>query len=358
MTDVADARIWPFIVRRLARAGQRQGCGRHVAFALPVLAREALDGMAVMVARGEIHVRIDACRVAPQRLLDHARGLDKGVPVDAFDRAQAGQAVGERGRIQRLRLAVARGQCVEGEAVVGQAGADPFQHLGQGGAPPLQALRQFGDEGRLHRLDRARHVGHLQDQVAGTLLGGIDHARGPFAGQLALLPGVDQARGQAAQVLDQGQAQHDRKCPQLAEGEHGALLVGADEMRQACFLDQAVALGDEFEAQVVNARLPRCSQARQRAAVGARQVMARGADLLVDQVVVVEQRFGGRQGGIGAALGRTAARQGGAGGGDGGGVVGQARQQRFGCLLLRQDMAPGERAGVQRHPRGIEALGA
>ena len=58
-----------------------------------------------------------------------------------------------------------------------------------------------------------------------------DHLVRPVVGLVAVEPVGGDAGGDAAQILDQRQAQHDRDGPQLAQLQGGHRLVGGDEAR-------------------------------------------------------------------------------------------------------------------------------
>ena len=130
------------------------------------------------------------------------------------------------------------------------------------------------------------------------------HAAGPVALDRA---GRD-PRPDAAQVLDQREAQHDRNRPQFAHLQRRHRLVGRHEPGQRLRVHASVAVRYRLEREVVDARQLRrrpVRQARKLAAVALRQVPLRGADLLFDQVEIVEQPFGGgRDATVGADRGR------------------------------------------------------
>ena len=83
--------------------------------------------------------------------------------------------------------------------------------------------------------------------------------------------------------------------PSLSGGDR---LVGGDEAAEALRVDPAVAVRDRLQRDVVDARQPgrrAVRQARQFPAVAFGQVPLGRADLLFDQVEVVEQPFAGRR---------------------------------------------------------------
>lgn len=168
----------------------------------------------------------------------------------------------------------------------------------QGRTLALQQAGELGDEG-VGEVGAGLDHGGEDQHDAGRIDGGDgEHAPDPVGGPLAIAaPGGD-PRGDAAQVLDQRQAQHDRHGPQLAERERARGLVGGDEGTQAVDVDAAVRVRDELDGDVVDAGGPRgerVGEARQLAAVAAGQVAPGGPDLLLDQVVVVDEPLrGGR----------------------------------------------------------------
>jgi len=167
---------------------------------------------------------------------------------------------------------------------------------------PLKTPCKLGNERVGQRRRGARHVGDEKNQVARRVLRHFQHAVGPGAGRLTFGVCRGNARGDAAQVLDQREPQHDRNRPQFAQQERLDRLIGSDKARQRAAADQAVAVRDELQRQVIHARQARRAravralrQARQLATVAARQMPPRGANFLFDQVEVVEQPLGRRR---------------------------------------------------------------
>ena len=104
--------------------------------------------------------------------------------------------------------------------------------------------------------------------------------------------GLERLLRQPAQVLDEGELQHARPGPQLADRERRDRLVAVQEAHQLLPVEAAVAVADELHGQGVDARvareLPR-GELGQLAVVAPRQVLAHVADLGRDQVEVVEE---------------------------------------------------------------------
>ncbi|HAW85265.1 MAG: hypothetical protein A2087_12380 [Spirochaetes bacterium GWD1_61_31] len=77
-----------------------------------------------------------------------------------------------------------------------------------------------------------RHGGDQQNQVLRLAFGHGDHAV-RLEGRLGLgLPLGEDSDGDAAQILEQGQPQHEGNGPRLAERRYRHRLVGVDEARQ------------------------------------------------------------------------------------------------------------------------------
>ncbi len=98
--------------------------------------------------------------------------------------------------------------------------------------------------------------------------------------------------GDAPQVLDQRQAEHDRDRPQLSQRERGNGLVGLHEAPDARHVHPPIDVRDQLEHDVVTARETRRSpvqEPRQLPAVCSGKVPAGQSNLLLDQVEIVEE---------------------------------------------------------------------
>jgi hypothetical protein len=320
--------------------GERHRHVRDLALAERAVLRDRLDHVAIAIARGEIHPSVQAGRVAAQLELDDADALEELAPVHRAEEPQAADGVADGDLEARLLLRVGLHQLLDRHAGLRQALLDPREGQGKRGALPLQPARQLGDERARHRRVRARHVGDHQDQALGIASGDVHHLVGPGVGAAALLHVRGDQRRDAAQVLDQREAQHDRDGPELAHLERRHALVGRHEAREAFVVDAAVAVGDRLEGEVVHARIAGggpVGETRELAAVSPRQVAPRRADLLLDQVEVVEQPlrrgrdpppFGDREGESVAGLREHAL------------VVREPRQQAVGARAASPTGAP------------------
>ena len=235
---------------------------------------------------------------------------------------------------------------------------DPGQRQREGCALALQTARELRHECAAHRRQRSRHVGDDEDQALRVALRDPHHLVGPGIGQIPLAPARGNPNADSTQILDQRQSQHDRDGPELAEVQRGHRLVGGDEAAQAFGVDPSVAVRNGFERDVVHPGQPgrrTVGKARQLPAVAARQMPLGGADLLFDQVEIVEQPLAGR---ADAMIRRHRGGQSLADADQGGFIRGEARQELVALMSRRQAMHRRERLAVPLHLVGTEQLRA
>ena len=104
----------------------------------------------------------------------------------------------------------------------------------------------------------------------------------------------------APEVLDEEDPQRDRNRPELADRERLHALVGAHEADERLGIEVAVGVRDERPGQTEDSRVPGerpARELRQQAIEAARQVVADLADLLFDDVEVVDEPLGRRRDG-------------------------------------------------------------
>ena len=131
----------------------------------------------------------------------------------------------------------------------------------------------------------------------GTLAGKLFHQG---VRRLAHDPGHDDAPGAAPEVLDQHDAERNRDRPQLAYGQRILALIGEHEPAQRRGIEMAVRVGDVSPCHSENPGIAderTVGQLRQLPVVPGGKVGANLADLLFDDVEVVEQPFRGRSNG-------------------------------------------------------------
>ena len=103
--------------------------------------------------------------------------------------------------------------------------------------------------------------------------------------------------GEAAEVLDQHDAQGDRYRPQFADGQRLDLLISDDKALQDVRVEVAVGVGDKRPGHAQYTWITgkgTAGEFRQLAVIARRQVIADLANLLFDQVIVVQQPLGRR----------------------------------------------------------------
>ncbi len=266
----------------------------HFVFRTAAVFRNRLDHVPVTIARGEIHLRVGAARIAAQHAFDRAQGFDEIAPIDDAQRAQAADAVAHRHLIGGLLLVFRLDRLRGRRAGFGERLFDPRHRQRERITVTLQAPHEFRDERAAHRRTRTRHVGDDEDQILGILLDHFDNAIGPRVGEVAIGAVGGNVRRDASQVFDQRETQHDRNGPQFTDRQRGDTLICRDESLETVERDAPVAVRDRFGGNVVDARKT-AFQLRQFPAIALGQMPARRADLLLDDVEIVEQPVAGRR---------------------------------------------------------------
>ena len=184
---------------------------------------QLLDGLAVAVAGGELLPRVDPGRLGPEHRSTRLAFSKNTVQSIALQQPQAGDAVADRhlvGGLPPVLPAQDLGQVVgvPGQPVCGGGPSGmSLSAVPQGLVPGDQegVGRSIGQRGRDRRV-------RLPDRT---------HA----AAWSPLGPGGEHLAGQPPQVLQQGQPEHGRHRPQLADRERGDLLERLDEPQdRAC----------------------------------------------------------------------------------------------------------------------------
>ncbi len=338
--------------------GQLDRVTRHFLFGHPAVLRDLLHDMAVAIAGGELHPPVHPARIVAQDPLDHAHGLDELAPVHRTQGAQTADAVADGDLIGGLLLVLDLDQLLDRQAGLGELLLDPGQRQGQGGTLALKTARQLRDEGAGHGRIRARHVRDHQDQILGVALGHRRHLVGPAVGQILVGAAGGDPDRDAAQILDQREPQHDRDGPQLTQLEGGDGLIGGDETVEVLGVHPAIAVGDDLQRQVIDpwqAGRGTMAQARQFPAVALGQMPLGGADLILDQIEVIEQPFPGRRD---PAVLRDRDHEQPADADQDGFIVLEASQQAIRRVSGHQEVRVGEPLAVLFHLYGAEEFGA
>ncbi len=99
---------------------------------------DLFDGVAIQVARGEIHGREDARWILSERLIDNTHRLDEVAPVGRSQEAETPDAVPYRDLVGGLSLALRLHEAFDGLTFFGEALLDPGEREGQSRALTLQ----------------------------------------------------------------------------------------------------------------------------------------------------------------------------------------------------------------------------
>ena len=280
VADVGGPRARPLRLGRLARALHRAQRDAHLGLAGAL--GELLDRLPVAVAGEELHAAVHAGRVALQHPLDQAHALDELGPVEGGAEPQARDDVRDGDLGGGLALVLAPDGLLGRGPARGEVRVEAAPHRREAGPVLPRALEELHDQRRVQRARQRR--GH-------ALAGGVDERH---VG-VGVAPGG--ARGErllreAPEVLDEGELQHARPGPQLAEGERGDRLEGVEVAHDLGAVEAAVAVADQLHGQRVHAggagAIAR-GERRQLAVVAAREVLADVPDLGGDEVVVVEE---------------------------------------------------------------------
>ena len=209
--DVRRSIVAPLAGRARARQLDRF-CG-YPRLGQPALLGDALSRVTVAVACRKLHRAINPARILAQYGFYHAHRLDELAPIDRAEKAETADTVADRNLVCSLLLVFRLHQLFDRQMRFRELLFDPCQRQGQRRTLPLQTARKLRDERASHRRRRSRHVGNHEDQVFGSLFGNLHHLIGPGIGQVALGSAGRQSHPDAAEILDQGEPQHDRDGP-------------------------------------------------------------------------------------------------------------------------------------------------
>ncbi len=159
-----------------------------------------------------------------------------------------------------------------------------------------QALEEL-DAGR-RRERRTREPAQRCRRDLRAVRAEAEQAVGELVRLLARCPAAHDLLGEAAEVLDEEDPQADRDRPELADRQRLHPLVGAHHAPQALRVEAAVRVCDVGPGETQDPRVARemaLGQLGELAVVVRRQVVADLAELLVDDVEVVDEPLGGRR---------------------------------------------------------------
>jgi hypothetical protein len=293
-TDMGGAGVGSLTRGAIFREADRLMC--NLVLVHPRLARECLNAVAIAVAGRKIHLGIDSGRVGAERLLDEAHRFNELSPVDCAERAQAPDAVADEDLIGRLDLVVDPLQLFASEPLVGEAVLDPALHGRQLRALPVHPGAKLFDE--LVAEGRGRG-GHFRENVQDPrlLFARSEETIGPEIGEVSVPATAGDMLRDPSEAFDQPESEHDGHGPQFTQREGADRLVRGDKVPHAFRIDMPVRVGNQFESDGIDPGKPRfrsIEETRQFPAVGLRKMPARGADLLLDEIEVVQEPFSGR----------------------------------------------------------------
>ncbi len=274
----------------LARERHRAPC--HFRLGLFRAACQLFDRMPVAIARREVHAPIGLCRIPLEDSLDDADLFDEDRPVARRHQPHRRDDVADGELIGGFALVFAAQQHVGRVALRFQGPVQALPRRPRRRRLIAQPLQQLDDEGRGQGLALARGVAQqvVDDPFRARAGSGDAQAQAPRS--LTVAARRQHVLGEPAQLVDQRDPQHDRDRPQLADVEGDAALVGADVADERLQVEASGRVRHEIPRQREDARvagvLP-AGQLRQLEVVLARQILADGAHLILDDVVVVSQ---------------------------------------------------------------------
>ena len=249
--------------------------------------------MPVAIPGREVHL-IEVA-LGTQDLIDQAHALHELRPIEPGDQAHARDHV-SNGHVHRgLPLVFQADGLLGADALDGQELLQPPQRRRHGRVLIAQPLEELDLPGSRQR--QARKPAKRCGRRIGTLLAQAEQAVRELIRLLACDAAANDLVRQAAHVLDHQDSQADGDRPELAEGQRLDPLVGGHQAAQALGVESAVGVRDVRPRHAENSRIPfqRAScQLRQLAIVVGRQVVADLAQLLFDDMEVVDEPFSGR----------------------------------------------------------------
>ena len=215
----------------------RPPCARSSSSVSGQRLREVLERVPIAIAALEVHRRVDARGVGPQHVFDRVHALEEAAPVARLDEADRGDRVRDGDLVRRACLVFRVQRLVVGLAEAVERALEPARH-GRDVAL-LVARRRLGEPHEEGERVAARSAGSRSSSSSRSSIAGTSSSSAAMrrsAMRSAASSDVElpaDAPREAAQVLDQGDAQDDGHGPRLADGERSDLLVGAARSARA-----------------------------------------------------------------------------------------------------------------------------
>ena len=251
-------------------------------------ARELLDREAVAIAGRKVHLR--EVTLGAQRVVDETDALEQLGPVDRGDQAQARDRVADRHVQRALSLVLAAHDLFRSRLLRRESFLQPLKRRSDSWILIAQPLHELNRE---RARQRSPSVGaqHRRDRL-GVPAAEAEQSVGHAVRLRTRLPASLDALGRAPQIFDEGDAQRDRNRPELADREWLHALVGPYESAQQIRVEATVGVSHERPGQTEDSRVTgerTFGELRQLPVISGRQVVADFADLVLDDVEVVDQ---------------------------------------------------------------------
>ncbi len=246
--------------------------------------------MPITIARGKIHRGEIA--VGAQHRIDRAHALEKIRPVDRRHQAHARDHVADRHVHRALPLVHFADDLVGRGSLRREPLIQPSERRRHLGVLVAQALNHFHRERRRHR----RPIEILEHNVRRFRLAAVCSQQ-PVrhrVGSLALHTAAANQFSGAPQIFDQHYPKRDGDRPQLADRERLHVLVGLHEPRQRLRVEVTVGMRDVGPRDPEHARISfqrTLGELGELTVESARQVVANFANLLFDDVKIIDQPF-------------------------------------------------------------------
>ncbi len=197
---VADVRVRLRLgVRGVGLRGQLDRRARHLGLARVRALGDALDDVAVAVARLEVHQPVDARGVFAEDGIDEADRLEEVAPVERREQAHRGDDVADRDLRGGLPLVFELDGLLKARALLLLKPAfEPVEDGRERGVLLAQALRELHDERAPDLLFPAEAVGEVRDEALGLALDHLQQFVGERVGLLALQRGCGRCAWRAA----------------------------------------------------------------------------------------------------------------------------------------------------------------
>ena len=162
-----------------------------------------------------------------------------------------------------------------------------------------KGLQELCDEMRCERVLSVREGTQCGAQVRASACVGVENATHPMFGPFDLVQALHGSQRHATNALDEAEAKHRRHRPQFSNRQRRDTLKRFDVLIDVAEMNARFAVGDQRNRDLVDAWVARewaSGKFGKLAIVACRQTGANLLQVLLHDVIVVEQPFGGRPG--------------------------------------------------------------